>query len=91
MGTRPSPEQETAEAARVKYLEACRRLDAAQGRLLAFGLPLDPGGELNRVHWTPAQAKLATELAAAWAELVATRREYDGAWKRYKRYGGGYR
>lgn len=43
------------------------------------------------MHWTPRQTQLAVDLAAAWADVVNTRREFDLAWKHYQRYGGGYR
>lgn len=91
MGTRPSPERETSDAARVAYLDAARKLVKLQGQVAAIGLPLDPGSALDRVYWSKRQINLAMELAAAWVEVVKTRRAYEEAWQRYQRYGDGYR
>jgi hypothetical protein len=59
-------------ATRVRYVEATVRLERALADWQSAAVRLEAG-----VPWTPDQLTATENVAAAWAELVRRRREWD--------------
>lgn len=64
--------------ARLAYVGAVRRLDAAMNDLGAADVPLDPGPGPEPTPWTPRQIAVMREVAEAFVQVVNRRRTWDG-------------
>jgi hypothetical protein len=65
--------------ARLAYIEAVRQLNRAMNTWDTIGLNVDPRSRDVAEPWTQRQWAVMEAVAAAWALLVARRREYDAA------------
>jgi hypothetical protein len=72
------PEREIARA-RAAYVGAAERFVSAVGLFVATGVPLGPrSGDTELPAWSRADVTALLTLEAALAELISTRRMYDG-------------
>lgn len=63
--------------ARVAYVAAVRRFDAAMKRFDDSDVPLDPGPGREPYRWTAEHVKIMTAVAVAVREVIGTRRTWD--------------
>jgi hypothetical protein len=63
--------------ARVAYMGAVQRLNAAFDELAACDMPLDPGTGADPRPWTAGQVAVMREVAAAIAAVLDRRRAWD--------------
>jgi hypothetical protein len=75
MGER-SRDRQLAEA-RVAYVAAVRRLDAALRRFDDSDIPMDPGTGREPYPWTAEHIKILRALYVALGETVQARRSWD--------------
>jgi hypothetical protein len=69
---------QTQREARAAYIRAIRRLDTALKAFHDSGMPMDPGPDVDQPHpWTQRHIRIIKEVAEAFPEVVAARREWD--------------
>jgi hypothetical protein len=62
---------------RLAYIGAVRRLDRALSAFDHSDIPMDPGRTAEPLPWSREHVEVITEVAEAFAEAVANRRDWD--------------
>ena len=65
--------------ARIAFVGAVRRLEAAMGRFEEAEVPLWPEQDGSVPEWSPAQTAVMKAAADAWVDVVRRRQDYDSA------------